>query len=216
MLFGPPGIYAEGEKVHGLSIEKVIGKVLLQIQKICKTRQQNQHLYSIGERAQSQKIARQNKNSLIKNLSFSGEDWGSTINNKDSVKKGCTNMCAPASVNLYKHKPKQIYFSIHKRIEETLSYGRYTLANFQNSQCQNTTDYIKSPSVHSSIIFVDGQHTDHVILSQQRWLTHFSRISITINTSLESITSGSEYFLKNASTHSIYPQASTSKHICLE
>ena len=80
---------------------------------------------------QSQKAARQNKNSLIKNLSFSGEDWGSTINNKDSVKKGCTNMCAPASVNLYKHKTKADLFLKYKHVEETMSYGRHTLANFQ-------------------------------------------------------------------------------------
>ena len=120
--------------------------------------------------------------------------------------KGCTNVRAPASVNLYKHKTKADLFLKYKHIEETLSYGRYTLANFQNSQCQNTTDYIKSPSVHSSIIFVDGQHTDRVILSQRRWLTHFSQISTIINTSLKSITSGSEYNNKNAGTHFIYAQ----------
>ena len=36
-----PRVYAEGEKVHGLFIEKIIGKVFLQIQKICKTFQRH-------------------------------------------------------------------------------------------------------------------------------------------------------------------------------
>ena len=31
-MFGPPRVYAEGEKVRELYIEKIIGKVFLQIQ----------------------------------------------------------------------------------------------------------------------------------------------------------------------------------------
>ena len=43
------------------------------------------------------------------------------------VKKGYTNMCAPAIVNLYKQTKVDLFFNM----EETLSYGRQTLANFQ-------------------------------------------------------------------------------------
>ena len=48
-MFGAPRVHAESEKVHELFIEKIIGKVFLQIQKICKTCQQLQHLNSFGE-----------------------------------------------------------------------------------------------------------------------------------------------------------------------
>ena len=64
------------KKSHGLSIEKIIGKVFLQIQKICKTCQIRQHLYSFGERAQPQKAARQNENSSIKTFYLSGGGLG--------------------------------------------------------------------------------------------------------------------------------------------
>jgi hypothetical protein len=70
--------------------------------------------------------ARYNKNSLIKAFLI-GKDWENTVNNMGVVKKGCTIMCAPAIVNLYKQTKVDLFFNM----EETLSYGRQTLANFQ-------------------------------------------------------------------------------------
>ena len=81
---------------------------------------------SFGKRAQHQKVARYNKNSLIKAFLI-GKDWENTVNNMGVVKKGCTIMCAPAIVNLYKQTKVDLFFNM----EETLSYGRQTLANFQ-------------------------------------------------------------------------------------
>ena len=34
-MFSPPRIYAEGEKINGLSSEKMLGEVQQQIQEIC-------------------------------------------------------------------------------------------------------------------------------------------------------------------------------------
>jgi len=60
----------------------------------------NKHLHCLGKRAQSQEASRQDQNSLIKNISVSGKDWESTVNNIWVVRKGCTNLCAPTLVNL--------------------------------------------------------------------------------------------------------------------
>ena len=66
------------------------------------------------------------QNSLIKAFLI-GKDWENTVNNMGVVKKGCTIMCAPAIVNLYKQTKVDLFFNM----EETLSYGRQTLTNFQ-------------------------------------------------------------------------------------
>ena len=77
-MFSPPRIYAEGEKINGLSSEKMLGEVLQQIQEICKTCGRSQHLYCSGKRAQHKKVARQNKDKLIKILYSGREDWVNT------------------------------------------------------------------------------------------------------------------------------------------
>ena len=73
------------------------------------------------------------------------------------VKKGCTNMRAPALVNLCIQTKVDLFLNI----EETLSYGRHTLANFQKILNANRTDYayLKSPSARCSYIM--GWRTTH-------------------------------------------------------
>ena len=114
---------------------------------------------------QHQKVARYNKNSLIKAFLI-GKDWENTVNNMGVVKKGCTIICAPAIVNLYIQTKVDLFFNM----EETLSYGRQTLANFQKILNVNWTDYLKSPSVRSSYIMSWRQHTVYVACSQHSCL----------------------------------------------
>ena len=85
-------------------------------------------MYRSGKRAQHKKVARQNKDKLIKILYLGKGRTGKTqVNNTGVVKKGWSNMCAPAIVNLY----IQTKVDLFPNIEETLSYGRQTLGNFQ-------------------------------------------------------------------------------------
>ena len=83
------------------------------------------------------------------------------VNNTGVVKKGCTNMCAPATVNLYKQTEVDLFFNI----EETLSYGRHTLANFQKFSMLIATAYLQPPSVRSSKYY-ELTDKDHATYSQ--------------------------------------------------
>ena len=80
------------------------------------------------------------QNSLTKAFLI-GKDRENTVNNMGVVKKGCTNMCAPAIVNLYKQTKVDLFFNM----EETLSYGRQTLANFQKIFSMSTELITVSP-----------------------------------------------------------------------
>ena len=90
-------------------------------------------------------------------------------------------MCAPAIVNLYKQTKVGLFFNM----EETLSYGRQTLANFQKIFSMSTEPITVSPPPFVLLtLWVDGQYTDHATCSQYELLIHFTRIS-TNYTSLE-------------------------------
>ena len=88
------------------------------------------------------------QNSLIKAFLI-GKDWENTVNNMGVVKKGCTNMCAQAIVNLYKQTKVDLFKFFN--MEETFSYGRQTLANFQKIFSMSTEPItVSPPSVRSS------------------------------------------------------------------
>ena len=125
-MFGPSWIHEKGEKADGPVYEEIYCKVFYANPKALLRLLKTSIFVSFGKRAQHQKVARYNKNSLIKAFLI-GKDWENTVNNMGVVKKGCTIMCAPAIVNLYKQTKVDLFFNM----EETLSYGRQTLANFQ-------------------------------------------------------------------------------------
>ena len=83
------------------------------------------------------------QNSLIKAFLI-GKDWENTVNNMGVVKKGCTNMCAPAIVNLYKQTKVDLFFNM---VELWATNSGQLSKNILNV---NWTDYCKSPSVRSS------------------------------------------------------------------
>ena len=90
-------------------------------------------------------------------------------------------MCVPAIVNLYKQTKEDLFFNM----EETLSYGRQTPANFQKIFSISTEPITVSPPRFVPLtLWVDGQYTDHATCSQYELLIHFTRIS-TNYTSLE-------------------------------
>ena len=120
-------------------------------------------------------------------------------------------MCAPAIVNLYKQTKVDLFFNM----EETLSYGRQTLANFQKIFSMSTEPITVSPPWFVPLtLWVDGQYTDHAICSQYELLIHFTWIS-TNYTSTET----NDICFRNRHMFSeelvrIFP--STSKNICWE
>ena len=81
-------------------------------------------------------------------------------------------MCAPAIVNLYKQTKVDLFFNM----EETLSYGRQTLANFQKFSMSIepiTLSPLGSLLLH---LWVDGQHMIYATCSQHKLFLHFTRI----------------------------------------
>ena len=114
-LLSSSRLYAEGEKVDGSFSEEIRGKIFMQIEKICKTSCWCKHLHCLGKRAQSQEASRQDQNSLIKNISVSGKDWESTVNNIWVVRKGCTNLCAPTLVNLINTNQSRFIFQTQRK-----------------------------------------------------------------------------------------------------
>ena len=106
-MFGPSWEHAKSEEADGHVIWWKLNKIFVQIRKICKACWRPQYLYRSGKRAQHQKAAR----SLIKALFLVGKDWENTVNNMGVVKKGCTHMCAPATVNLYKQTKVDLFLT---------------------------------------------------------------------------------------------------------
>ena len=104
-MFGPSYVHAKSEEADGHVIWWKLHKIFVQIRKICKACWRPQYLYRSGKRAQHQKAAR----SLIKAFFLVGKDWENTVNNMGIVKKGCTHMCAPATVNLYKQTKVDLF-----------------------------------------------------------------------------------------------------------
>ena len=77
-------------------------------------------MYRSGKRAQHKKVARQNKDRLIKILYFwIGKGWTgkAQVNNAGVVKKGWSNMCAPEIVNLYIQTKVDLFLITRGNIE---------------------------------------------------------------------------------------------------
>ena len=68
-----------------------------------------------------------------------GRTGEAQVNNTGVVKKGCTNMRVPATVNLYKQTKVDLFSTWRK----TLSDGRHTLANFQKFSMLIATDHLR-------------------------------------------------------------------------
>ena len=168
-MFGPSWIHEKAEKPDGPVYEEIFCKVFYANPKAFLRLLKTSIFVSFGKQAQHQKVARYNKNSLIKAFLI-GKDWENTVNNMGVVKKGCTIMCAPAIVNLYKQTKVDLFFNM----EETLSYDKLW-PTFKNSQCQ-LNRLLKVPLgsllLHNEL----ADNTRSTLHVQHKLFTHFTRI----------------------------------------